>query len=80
VVFVEETKEIGWIKKILEDLQEKQLNSTPLLVDDTFAINLVKNPRFHDRTKNINTKYHLIQYHVEAKTIHFIHYATNEKS
>ena len=65
--------------KILEDLQEKQVNATPLLIDKTSAIKLAKNPRFHDRTKHINNKYHLIQPHVEDKTINFIHYFTSEK-
>ena len=67
---VEATKENVWIRKVLEDLQEKEVNYTPLLVDNTSAIMLAKNPRFLDRTKHINTKYHLIRYHVEAKTIH----------
>jgi hypothetical protein len=40
------------------------VNVTHILVDNTFVINSVKNPRFHDRTKNINSKYYLIQYHV----------------
>jgi hypothetical protein len=79
VVATEATKEIVWLRKILEYLQEKQVNSTPLLVDNTSAIKLAKNPRFHDRTKHINTKYHLIRYHVEAKTIHLRHCSKNEK-
>ena len=64
VAAAEATKEIVWFRKILEDLQEKQENSTPLLVDNTSAIKLAKNARFHDRTKHINTKYHLIRHHV----------------
>ena len=72
----EATKEIVWLRNILEDLQEKQENSTPLLIDNTSAIKLAKNPRFHDRTKHINTKYHLIQHHVEAKTVHLRHCST----
>jgi hypothetical protein len=48
VAIVEVAKEIMWLKKILEDLQEKQVNSTPLLVGNTYAIKLDKNPRFHD--------------------------------
>ena len=51
----EATKEIVWLTKMLEYLQEKQENSTPLLVDNTSAIKLANNPRFHDRTKQINT-------------------------
>jgi hypothetical protein len=70
---------IVWLGKILEELQEKQVNSTPLLVDNTSSIKLDKNPRFHDQTKHINTKYHLIQYHVEVKTINLRHCSTNEK-
>ena len=38
-----------------------------------------KNPKFHDRTKHINTKYHLIRYHVEAKTIQLKHCSTEEQ-
>jgi hypothetical protein len=79
VAVVEATKEIVWLRNILEDLQDKQVNSSPLLVDNTSAIKLAKNPRFQDRTKPINTKYHLIRYHVEAKTIHLRHCYTNEQ-
>ena len=57
------------LRKILEYLQEKQENSTPLLIDNTSTIKLAKNIRFHDQTKYINTKYHLIRHHVEANTI-----------
>eukprot|EP00253_Pinus_taeda_P014817 PITA_14817 len=79
VAAAEATKEIAWLRKILEDLQVKQVQSTPLMIDNTFAIKLDKNPKFHDRTKHINTKYHLIRHHVEAKTIHLRHFSTNEQ-
>jgi len=70
VAAAEATKEIVWLSKILEDLQVKQVQLTPLMIDNTLAIKLAKNPKVHDRTKHINTKYHLIRRHVEAKTIH----------
>eukprot|EP00253_Pinus_taeda_P005716 PITA_05716 len=79
VVAAEATKEIVWLRKILEDLQVKQVQSTPLMIDNTSAIKLAKNPKFHDRTKHINTKYHLIRHHVEAKTIHLRHCSANEQ-
>ena len=56
------------------------MTSTPLFVDNTYAIELTKNPKFHDQTKHINTKYHLIWHHVEAKTIHLTHCSTWEKT
>eukprot|EP00253_Pinus_taeda_P007074 PITA_07074 len=79
VAAAEATKEIVWLRKIIEDLQVKQVQSTPLMIDNTSAIKLAKNPKFHDRTKQINTKYHLIRHHVEAKTIHLDNCSTNEK-
>eukprot|EP00253_Pinus_taeda_P005760 PITA_05760 len=79
VAAVEATKEIVWLKKVIEDLQVKQVQSTPLMIDNTSAIRLAKNPKFHDRMKHINTKYHMIRRHVEAKTIHLRHCSTNEQ-
>eukprot|EP00253_Pinus_taeda_P007349 PITA_07349 len=79
VAAAEATKEIVWLRKILEDLKAKQVQSTPLMIDNTSAINLAKNPKFHDRTKHINTKYHLIQHRIEVKTIHLRHCSTNEQ-
>jgi hypothetical protein len=79
VAAIEATNEIVWLRKILEDLQEKQVNFTPLLVENTYAIKLAKNLRFHDRTKHINKKYHLIRYHVEAMTIHLRDCSKKEK-
>ena len=55
------------------------MTSIPLFVDNTSAIQLAKNPKFHDRNKYINTKYHLIQHHVEAKTIHLTCCSTLEQ-
>eukprot|EP00253_Pinus_taeda_P021791 PITA_21791 len=60
VAAAEATKEIVWLRKILEDLQVKQVQSTPLMIDNTSAIKLAKNLKFHDQTKHINTKYHMI--------------------
>ena len=75
----EATKEIVWLRKILKDLWVKQVHLTPLMIENTSVIKLAKNPKFHDRTKHINTKYHLIRHHVDAKTIHLCHCSTNEK-
>jgi len=72
-------KEIVWLRKILEDLREKQENCASLLIDNSFAIKLAKNPIFHDRTKHIKTKYHLIRQHVETKTVHLRHCYTNDQ-
>jgi len=48
VATTEATKEIVWLRKTLEDLEEKQVHSNPLMIDKTSAIKLAKNPKFHD--------------------------------
>ena len=52
VAITEATKEIVWLRKILEDLQVKQVQSTPLMIDNTSAIKFARNPKFHDRMKH----------------------------
>lgn len=59
-------------------MQEKQKDLTPLFLDNLPAIQLAKDPKFHARSKHINTKYHLIQHYVEAKVIHLTHCPTLE--
>ena len=48
VATTEATKEIVWLRKILEDLQVKQVHLTLVMIDNTSAIKLAKNPKFHD--------------------------------
>jgi len=79
VVLAKTTKEIVWFKKALEDLLKKHVNSTPLSYNKTSIIKLANNLRFQDQTKHINTKYHLIQHIVDAKTIHLIHCSKSEQ-
>ena len=38
VAAAEATKELVWLKKILEDWKEKQVNYTTLLIENTYAI------------------------------------------
>ncbi|XP_059067890.1 secreted RxLR effector protein 161-like [Cryptomeria japonica] len=40
VAVAQATKEIVWLKKILEDLQEKQMTSMPLFIDKNYVIQL----------------------------------------
>ena len=49
-----------WLRRILEDLGEKQTESTPIFCDNKSAIAISKNPIFHGRTKHIDIKYHFI--------------------
>ena len=48
VVASQAIKEIIWIRKIIEVMQEKQITSMPLFLNNSYAIQLAKNPKFHD--------------------------------
>jgi len=49
------------------------------MIDNTSTIKLENNLKFHDQTKHINTKYHLIHHYAKAKGIHLRHGSKNEK-
>jgi hypothetical protein len=57
----EETCEIVWLHRILQDLGISQAEATPLFIDNYLTIKLSKNLVFHSKTKNVDTKYHHIR-------------------
>ncbi|BBG94301.1 NAD(P)-binding Rossmann-fold superfamily protein [Prunus dulcis] len=54
-----------WLRRILEDIGEKQEGGTKLYCDNKSAIAIGKNPVSHDRTKHIAIKYHFIRESIE---------------
>jgi len=52
-----------WMKQQLSDFG-LNLSKIPLLYDNTSAINLIKNPVQHSRTKHIEIRHHFIRDHV----------------
>lgn len=50
-----------WLRKLLENLCEKQEDSSVILCDNKSAISIAKNPILHGRTKHIDTRYHFIR-------------------
>jgi len=52
-----------WMKQQLSDFG-LNLSKIPLLCDNTSAINLIKNPIQHSRTKNIEICHHFIRDHI----------------
>nr|GEY33698.1 retrovirus-related Pol polyprotein from transposon TNT 1-94 [Tanacetum cinerariifolium] len=62
-----------WLRSILKELQMEQEDATEIYVDNKSAIDLAKNPVYHDRSKHINTRYHFIQECVARKDVQVIH-------
>ncbi|XP_073111778.1 uncharacterized protein [Elaeis guineensis] len=59
------TSQAIWLRKILEDIGEKQEEATELFCDNKSAISMVKNPTFHSCTRHIAIKHYFIQEVVE---------------
>ena len=57
-----------WIKQQLEDYSIT-CNNISIRCDNTSAINLIKNPILHSRTKYIEVRYHFIRDHVQSNDI-----------
>lgn len=60
-------KEIVWLHKLSKDLGILHQMNTSLYIDNMSAIQLIKNPVYHKRTKHIDVKYHYIREKYEEK-------------
>ena len=70
-------KELVWLRHLLEDIGCKQLGPTELRCDNQSAVQLVRNPQFHQRTKHIDVKYHHIRDLQERKQLEVVHVSTD---
>jgi hypothetical protein len=59
------TKELVWLRRLLSELGQNQTHPTPLHIDNQSAMAIAKNPKFHDRTKHIEVRYHFLRQKVE---------------
>jgi hypothetical protein len=69
VVACDSCKEVVWLRALLNAIDIACAEPTQLLCDNNAAIILSGDPSFHNRVKHIDTKYHYIREHVEAKTL-----------
>ena len=49
-----------WLRKLLSDIFDLQLDATCIYYDNQSCVNLSENPVFHDKLKHIEIKYHYI--------------------
>jgi len=62
-------REVVWIRKLLSDIGCPCNKEMTLYVDNQSAIQLVRNPVFHKRTKHIDIHFHFIREKVNEKEI-----------
>ena len=75
------SKEAIYIKTILLELNHYKQDKFPIYSDNNGALQLAKNPVFHERTKHIAVKYHYIRDLINNGTIDLIYINTlNQKA
>jgi hypothetical protein len=72
-------REAVWLRKLLTDLFDHEMDPTIIHCDNHSCVNLFENPVFHDRSKHIEIKYHYIRDIVQRKTIHVQYPPTHEQ-
>uniref|UniRef100_A0ACD5Z324 Uncharacterized protein n=1 Tax=Avena sativa TaxID=4498 RepID=A0ACD5Z324_AVESA len=50
-----------WLRRLLSDMTGAKDSATMIYIDNKSAIQLCKNPVFHDRSKHIEVRYHFIR-------------------
>ena len=74
----EGTKDLLWLSRLLGEIANE--GDIPVLhVDNMSAIQLVKNPVFHKRSKHIDVKYYFVRDMFESGKLKVEHAATNEQ-
>jgi hypothetical protein len=68
-----------WLRKILVDLFDTKLDPTTIYCDNQSCIKLSENPVFHDRSKHIEIRYHLIRDRVQKGAVKLQYVSTNEQ-
>jgi hypothetical protein len=72
------TKELLWLQTLLTELGYPITLPSILYCDNQSCIALAKNPKFHERSKHIDIKYHFLREKVESKLIQFEFTPTTE--
>ena len=58
-----------WLAPILAEFRGERDRAFTLKIDSESAIQLIKNPVFHDRSKHINVRYHYIRECIEENRV-----------
>ena len=67
------TSQAIWLRRILEDVGEKQEKATRMFCDNKSAIAMAKNPVYNSRTRHIAVKHHFIREKIEEQEIELVY-------
>ena len=69
-----------WLRNVLHEMKLTQKEATEIQVDNKSAIELVKNPKDHGRSKHIDVRFHFIREQVKLKNIRVVHVNTHDQA
>lgn len=68
-----------WLIRLISDLTRERLQKFKLLMDNKSAIELSKNPVYHEHSKHIDTRYHFIRECVSVGNAEVNHISTDRQ-
>jgi hypothetical protein len=68
-----------WLHKLLKEMNFSQKKTTNIRVDNKSAIELVKNPVHHERSKHIDVRFHFIREHMKNDDVEMTHVASRDQ-
>ena len=71
-------QEATWMRQLLDDLHNGQVEPTVILEDNQSAICIAQNPQYHSKTKHIDIKYHYVREKVSDSTVELRYCPTSE--
>ena len=71
--------EAVWLRKLLYNLFDLQLDSTFIYCDSLSCVKLLENPVFHEKSKHIEIKYHYIRDMVQRGAVKLQYVVTDGK-
>ncbi|UYV60408.1 hypothetical protein LAZ67_1001058 [Cordylochernes scorpioides] len=74
------TKEAIWLRQLLRELHQEQVNPTTIFCDNQSCIRLVHSPEYHKRTKHIDILYHFIRDHFQKHAIDLLYVCSNDQA
>ena len=79
VAYYSASCEVVWLRKLLSNLFDLQLDATCIYCDNQSCVKLSKNLVFHDKSKHIEIKYHYIRNMVQRGVVKLQYFATDEQ-
>ncbi|KAI5343766.1 hypothetical protein L3X38_011642 [Prunus dulcis] len=80
VAAAEATAQAVWLRFVLSDFGEEQVEATTILCDNTSAIAITKNPVHHHRTRYISRRFHFIRDALQNGEIDLLYCKTDEQN